>query len=864
MKKANPANIRAGIDALDHVSEVQTLINSIKNTTPSIEMLNGVKQYSDATIQVVDGLCGSGKTFALSTMMANTTTKYVIAVPTIKLASQYDETFKALNVQSYKAIHSENTEKFCTQKEIIKAIDNNVSKLIITQNSFNSKVHHKIDKNWNLVLDEIPTVDDFYALQIPHNSALFDKYLKLDPAFEHETIYKVQINNQEAVNEFLNKNRRAYDAMDSIIFDLIDKVNNGDLGLVYKESWDKVVVKLNITPDKDVDTTYGNTSNTVYFLVLKSPESFIKYNTTTLMGANLYDSLLVNIWSKFFGVNFNKEKTITSKLRYTEHTNGPLLKINWIQEKCISSYKLNKTNGDVSVKEEYLGKAIEHFNCTDVLFVSNVNDKDLKPLEWTECPVISHGSNNFSNFTNIYFGPALNKTPMHSIMLNQLGFDKDFVNKACSHEVMYQCIMRTALRNPDNTKEVNVVVTDLEQAAVLVDLFPGSSVAKIGGEAIVLDISRKQKFDGIKKLNELRNKYKTENESVQKNVTVSICIRDRYENLHTSKPIDETMDSINYSLFAPVLINGHLVPAGQGEQNATTPLQFVKDMKFLSSNNIIKNKTENDLMVTCAFTNKGRKKADVVHSSAIVLDIDFGDLTHQEFTRIFTEDNPYSFFVTNSASADANKDRYRAYFFVKKAMSIAEHDKTAQHLISLIDKAGYKSFNSEKEAFDYQELNPTIKLSGIDRVSKTITQAYYLPATIIGKEQYAFFTSVNCDDLRSIHKFAIDPDKIEDLPVRNTLVIDPTQPLTKLQLIKQHISINKDLTGLKKKLYEEVDQFGDGNRWSMLSRIGGLLTNFTDTEIDEVAALLYAKAGSHKNDVKNMIDYAKRTSSNLV
>jgi len=61
-----------------------------------------------------------------------------------------------------------------------------------------------------------------------------------------------------------------------------------------------------------------------------------------------------------------------------------------------------------------------------------------------------HGLNRYDGFHNIYFSAALNREPRHLRMLKALGFDLAYVHEATTHEVIYQVVMRTSLRRPDD------------------------------------------------------------------------------------------------------------------------------------------------------------------------------------------------------------------------------------------------------------------------------------------------------------------------------------------------------------------------------------------------------------------------------
>ena len=97
------------------------------------------------------------------------------------------------------------------------------------------------------------------------------------------------------------------------------------------------------------------------------------------------------------------------------------------------------------------------------LFVAN-NDRKSTVLDGlpnaARIPVLSHGSKEYRNYTSIYYSAATNRNPKHLRMLQNLGFSMDQVRRAESHEMIYQSIMRCALRNEECNEQIRIVVPD--------------------------------------------------------------------------------------------------------------------------------------------------------------------------------------------------------------------------------------------------------------------------------------------------------------------------------------------------------------------------------------------------------------------
>ena len=57
----------------------------------------------------------------------------------------------------------------------------------------------------------------------------------------------------------------------------------------------------------------------------------------------------------------------------------------------------------------------------EFIFMTNNDSTASDAIKGIKAPVISHGMNKFDSYDNIYFSPALNRQPMHTKMLNDLG-----------------------------------------------------------------------------------------------------------------------------------------------------------------------------------------------------------------------------------------------------------------------------------------------------------------------------------------------------------------------------------------------------------------------------------------------------------
>jgi hypothetical protein len=261
------------------------------------------------SIEYVDGLCGSGKTYALAGYIKSNAimcTKYMIITPSKELANQiYKQLDNEFSIQHVRLIHSDNTQKVGSSLLVaIQEIDSNDAGVIIcTQEAFSRIPFFQNKETWTLIVDEIPSIDNYYCPSLPYNYGLLTNYIEIDEQIT-PSLYRMQIaDNYLKLCSELDESEdvkvsarqfahRAFDDIDILIKPIILKLLQGGDCFADKTNWDKIVINNQVTSDKAVDMTYGNSSNMLYFLTMLTPEVFAGFNKVIMMGANFSDSIL--------------------------------------------------------------------------------------------------------------------------------------------------------------------------------------------------------------------------------------------------------------------------------------------------------------------------------------------------------------------------------------------------------------------------------------------------------------------------------------------------------------------------------------------------------------------------------------------
>ena len=767
-------------------------------------MSNNNIYNKQSTINFVSGPCGSGKTHSLSKYIKQNLfrdSKYIITVPSKLLADQIYAQLKEDHKDLY-LIHSDTSEKVTSAiLKTIKEINFNESGiLIITQQAFQRIPFFQNKDTWVLISDEIPQIDSFYNLTLPYNFLLLTNYITTEEA-ESKAFYKINLVSDEIL-------KKESDDVYKLFKPLIKKLSDGHDVYTDKTNWDKIVNDNVITKDSQEDSRYGNSSNMLFFLTIQTPTLYSGFKKTIMMGANFEHSMLYKLWSEQYNINFNPFKPILDNLRYTTHTNGNRLHIKYTQEEKASKYSSKKMIGDLSREQKRTEIVNELFKDKPFIFMSNNDSKEDDNLAGIRIPVISHGLNKFDTFHNIYFSPALNRMPKHSKMLEELGVDSVYLARASSHEIAYQGILRTSMRNPEATEEVTVVVVDKATAESLARLFPECTIGAVDGVA-----------------------RKTTSNFSQSNCDKTNKLKKLQSLLALNSPSRYDIESLNYNCNS-------IKTKGITIQNETIQASFIKTIKdtelrsfsgsklefvsYLSktfTSNLIKEKDETYLFNLSSYNSANdRHLENVHHSDGVIVDIDNGDLSPEEFKQIFTEKG-YSFCMMNSFSRSVEKpNNYRVIFFVKGIINDDVYRDIQIHIQNTVKEFDYISCsNKEKERL--QAIDPSLKFSGIDLSKCHSTSFFYVPCRVIGREEHAFFWKVNMASLKQLERCAINPDKIIKTMKEKTV-------LSRICMETVNVDHNKILTQLMSGNYCFEDHLSYGYLAAAMYNSGFSLCDF--------------------------------------
>jgi hypothetical protein len=425
----------------------------------------------------------------------------------------------------------------------------------------------------------------------------------------------------------------------------------------------------------------------------------------------------------------------------------------------------------------------KHFNGEKFLYAANKDySGHLLDLDNAhEMARVPHGLNQYDSEVNCYFGPALNRQPIHQKLMINLGFSSQIMKSATLHEATYQAIMRTALRDPESTQLVRCVVPEYETAVRLVHIFNTEIQLKwIGDESYkkvkpLTDTQRNKRSRFNKKRDELFEATKN-NVKLGGYVNLShsspllprnddnslICIKENSNHIGAEIPGSDSENlQTSYRSGANggeahdfyITFHGHIRNKST-EEFVVEPFNHQAITKWMREFANVVNSNKDELFlfnptIFGDFDSEGhRRQVNFLQSSLMVLDFDNGLVSIKDFERIFWKEAgraKHSFIICNTFSRNENEpNRFRVMFLYKTPVkSIKVHQAIYDSIASKLSEHGFPP-----------------ETSGLDSVCRSGVQSYYMPCINQRHQEWAYYKQWGTKS-REIAKYAIDPELIE-------------------------------------------------------------------------------------------------------
>ena len=488
-------------------------------------------------------------------------------------------------------------------------------------------------------------------------------------------------------------------------------------------------------------------------------------DNSILLGANVEDSLLFHWLKKFHELRMGPHDEITSRLRTDIKPMSCEIGY-FFENRNFSKYLYNTVATGSETFIDLMDKnVIGRFGNEQLLYVSNNDRKSVldQKRNVKKISIHSHGLNDYRDYKAMYFSAALNRTPKHLKVLKNLGFDMEQIRTAESHEITYQSVMRTSLRNESCDDLVRLVVPDKSTAERLVLLIEGSHMIQIGDldkyRKSLVPLTSSQKNHRV-----ISRRIRTSMVS-PKSIPFS-SIKGFGTDIGKSNNIGEQLKTCYVTTHEQT----NRITKEDCSEIQMNIQEWIKRLRTMSRE-IVDSKDQIKLYCPSIFKSKPDQKslkchACFVEASFSVLDFDNGKVSREDFINVFaSKESPSgrrSFVITNSFNrSEEQPNRFRVImFFQQPARTVDQYKACFDYVVRRLAKAGFPS-----------------QTSGLDRNSRKPIQSYYLPATNRAHQEWAFFVNYETKT-KELERYAIDPQKIWATQPTKVQVCEPKMTIS--------------------------------------------------------------------------------------
>ena len=179
-------------------------------------------------------------------------------------------------------------------------------------------------------------------------------------------------------------------------------------------------------------------------------------------------------------MEFERDPVFAKGLRYIEHPNSEVITIHYATERRWSKKHRQAEHEGLTTEGRIVQATKKIFQDAKVLFHANktVSGNPIGP-QAIRLPNKPHGLNTYSDIDNIVFLSSLNPPPDHFRFLESRGLSGYQVRRCIYHSTVYQTVLRTSIRDPNNINPKRIIVPDREAADYLQDVFPQAKLEKL-------------------------------------------------------------------------------------------------------------------------------------------------------------------------------------------------------------------------------------------------------------------------------------------------------------------------------------------------------------------------------------------------
>ncbi len=604
----------------------------------------------------VSAPCGSGKSWAACQFIAGKRYQnFVYVAPTVRLLKEIEERLQQHGVPTDLITNETHTFVLQSIVEYLKGTRGGIGRvLLITHQAYFQLPYFYRREDWQVIIDEVPQVDEFESYRLPRTGRLLTRYLAPCQTLKDSALYRLVPKDQGQLKRYLKGPRDdGEEAVRGVFMDALSPMKDV---FITRKSW----AALNAA---------GTTADVqVPILSMLNGAAF---KGTVLLGAELEHSLLSRHLQNL-GVEFKPHKEIRRRLRYTNYPDqlGKRLMVEYyIKDRSYSKSLRDSKGPDGRTVGASMDDALtEAVGSDPFLLVCNKDYRGrLRHLKGCK-PIltISHGLNAYEDATTLVFMAALNRKPDAIRMLAALGLSMESIRRSTVYEILHQAVMRTNLRVAVSTKPVRVIVPDRFSSDFLVDRFGTTNVKHIAAPNYQV---RAPALSGSQRKQRLKYKQTVDaifaGQHEERNSLSSIRNRSRRNRVPAPPPanLPMLMLTLQKERFAQVAAEFRVLTG--------SAVELVDALKWCAST-VQTSKDKGELYQLTEFDPtrdpRGyRRQKNFKASYGLILDFDNGSLSPAEFERLFWQHAPrhcrWSFMICNSFSRSSSEpNKFRVVF----------------------------------------------------------------------------------------------------------------------------------------------------------------------------------------------------------
>jgi hypothetical protein len=597
--------------------------------------------------------------------------------------------------------------------------------------------------DWHVLIDEELQVVKHNCFNLPKTHGLITELIDLEP---QDSIYSRIVATDRSQLSEIARNKD-----DDDIYEWFRETAQ----LLINENWESFVNTEQFAKLK------GNRAQQLSIHSILSPRILGGCRSATMTSANFADTLVYKLWRNM-GVTFQVDDGLSLALRFQHHSNGTLITIKYATEhswsQALQGRKAQPNDqGSGSVLNEVIEAAKAEFHNQPFLWQANKSLAD-NPFAGNaqRLPNLPHGLNDYSSFNCLCFLSALNPTADHFTFLRSRGISNEEVHTAIYCSTVYQSVMRSSIRDPENLNRKTIIVPDRAAAEYLANLFPGSQIEKlktqISEKSVPVGHPRKYSSD--------RERVAAHRQRKQRQKLNNIIQGSSFRPYSSGIVVGGSSKTCNeMAIGTGIFVTGFDKDAYGtlfASKNSRDPVcylhnenidDFVEFLQLFHENNSCSRKDANWLMSPAVFdpeANAETKRGlnNIVTIRNLWMDFENGQLQPEELPDLFPKTK---LLVFNTYSHTRKNSRFRVVFPFDQRLNSDEYRLLYDQMIAKIEDAGYEVKSHRKSS------RPP---SGLDISKKTPASLFYLPCQAKNPDD-SFFYDYYHDENRTM----LDPRK---------------------------------------------------------------------------------------------------------